>query len=480
MDELDLRAWIQKMDKFEPLKLIKGAHWDLEIGAISKMVQYKARQEFPRSFPALMFDEIPDYPAGFRVLVDPLDSLKRLSFSLGYPLDLTPIQFVKTWRENTKDLVPLPPKIVKSGPVLENVDDGDQVDLWKFPTPKWHELDGGRYIGTGCVFITRDPDEGWVNLGTYRAMVHDEKSLGIWIAPGQHGRVHLEKCFQRGQPCKMAISVGHHPLITMAGSLKIPWGGGEYDFLGGLLGQPVEVIEGEYTGLPIPASAELVIEGECLPGDTKVEGPFGEWTGYYGRSPSLEPVLRVHSVKYRNKPIMLGNPPVKGGRLCTHFIWPAYIWDELEKAGVPDVRGVWCNEHAGSHLIIVVAIKQRYPGHARQAGLLATGCQSGARLGRLVIVVDEDIDPSNTSDVIWALGTRCDPERSIEIIRRCWTSPIDPAIRHTDSVYNSRAIIDACKPYEWKNEFPKVVEIGPELKRTIEEKWAKELQDILE
>jgi 4-hydroxy-3-polyprenylbenzoate decarboxylase len=211
-----------------------------------------------------------------------------------------------------------------------------------------------------------------------------------------------------------------------------------------------------------------------------VEGPFGEWTGYYGRSPSLEPVLRVHSVKHRNKPIMLGNPPVKGGRLCTHFIWPTYIWDELEKAGVPDVRGVWCNEHAGSHLIIIVAIKQRYPGHARQAGLLATGCQSGARLGRLVIVVDEDIDPSNTSDVIWALGTRCDPERSIEIIRRCWTSPIDPAIHRTDSVYNSRAIIDACKPYEWKDEFPKVVEIGPELKRTIEEKWAKELQDILE
>ena len=106
----------------------------------------------------------------------------------------------------------------------------------------------------------------------------------------------------------------------------------------------------------------------------------------------------------------------------------ALIWQELEAAGVPDVRGVWLTEAGGGRLIIVVSIKQRYPGHARQAGMIAGFCHAGAYLGRYVIVVDDDIDVTNTGDVLWAVATRSNPEVDIEIIRRCWSGPLDPVI----------------------------------------------------
>ena len=479
MSQQDLRTWLEALDEMEPVKLFKGAHWDLEVGAITKFFQFKAREVFPRSIPAVLFDQIEGYPAGYRVLANALDSLKRLAFTLGLPTDLKPMEFVRLWRERSKELVPLKPEVVKDGPVLENVDVGKKVNMLKFPTPKWHELDGGRYIGTGSVTITRDPDEGWVNLGTYRVQIHDEKNLGFWISPGQHGRIHREKYFSRGQPCKVAISFGHHPLYLLAGTSKLPWGFSEYEFVGALRKEPVKVILGEFTGLPIPADAELVIEGESSPGETRTEGPFGEWTGYYGSSARPEPVIKVKSVMYRNNPIIMGAPPVRGSQMFNTFLGPAAIWEELEKAGVPDVRGVWCNEAAGGHLIIIVSIKQRYPGHARQAALLATSCSAGARHGRYVIVVDEDIDPSNSTDLLWALATRSDPERSIEIFRRCWSTSLDTAIPREEWGHNSRAIIDACRPYEWMADFPKVVEVSQEVRERTWKKWEKELKPIL-
>jgi UbiD family decarboxylase len=148
----------------------------------------------------------------------------------------------------------------------------------------------------------------------------------------------------------------------------------------------------------------------------------------------------------------------------------------LVKAGIPDIRGVWAHEVGGSRLFIAVSIKQRYLGHARQAGFVASQCQTGAYLGRYVVVVDEDIDPSDLQEVIWAMCTRSDPASDIEMIRRAWSSEADPLVRKGSPPCNSRAIIDACRPYEWLDEFPPVVETSPDLLRAIKTKWA----DVLE
>lgn len=460
-----LRTWLKQVDALGELRTIEGANWDLEIGGVADLVTERG------SSPAVLFDSIKGYPKGHRVLVNSLGSTKRLGLSLGMPQNLSSLEFVTEWRRRSKELNNIPPTVVTNGPVLENIRRGKDVDILSFPTPRWFELDGGRYIGTGSVNITHDAEEGWTNLGTARVMIHDENTVGFYIAPGRHGRIHRDKAFLRGEPFKVAISVGHDPLIFLAGALEVPYGVCEYDFIGGIRGKPVEVIEGEFTGLPIPASAEIVLEGECIQGNEKTEGPFGEWTGYYGSSARPEPIVKIHSMMFRNNPIILGytrkwRAPLKA----------ALVWDDLEAAGVPDIRGVWYHEAAGAaYLFLVVSLKQRYPGHARQAALVATQCHAAAYLGRYTVVVDDDIDPTNLDEVMWAICTRSDPEKDIEILRRCWSGPLDPIIPRDKKGLNSRAIIDATRPFEWLDSFPPVSRSSRELRARVLEKWGDKL-----
>jgi 4-hydroxy-3-polyprenylbenzoate decarboxylase len=472
MEYRDLRDWIRKVEELGELKTLKKCDWNLEIGAITELVAHRD------DGPAVLFDEIKDYPKGYRVLSNSLSSRKRLALTLDLPEGETKMDFVRAWRERYKKIKPIPPKFVKKSPLFENVYKDKDVDLLKFPTPKWHDLDGGRYIGTGSIDITRDPDEGWVNWGTYRVMIHDKDSVGFYISPGKHGRIQREKYISSGKPCKIAMSFGHDPLVFLAGSIEVPYAVPEYEFIGGVRGEPMELIEGEYSGLPIPANAEIVVEGDVVFDQTKVEGPFGEWTGYYGSAERPEPFVRIKRLYHRNDPIILGSPP---GRPPVELGWyrsylrSALIWDEMEKAGVPDVKGVWLTVSGGSRLVIVVSIKQRYPGHAKQAAVVASQCHAGAYLGRYVIVVDDDIDPSNTDDVIWAMSSRSDPDTDIDIIRRCWSGPLDPIIQPGKKGFNSRAIIDACRPFEWMKDFPPVAESSKEVLDATAKKWGKVL-----
>ncbi len=147
------------------------------------------------------------------------------------------------------------------------------------------------------------------------------------------------------------------------------------------------------------------------------------------------------------------------------------IFSEMVRAGIPDLKGVWLDSVGGRELIIV-SIKQRYAGHARQAGLMACQSAVGAYMGRYVIVVDEDVDPTDINQVLWAMCTRSDPEKDIEVLRRCWSSPLDPMILKPASAFlNSRAIIDACKPFEWLDEFPREIAISPELENRVRQRW---------
>jgi 4-hydroxy-3-polyprenylbenzoate decarboxylase len=311
-------------------------------------------------------------------------------------------------------------------------------------------------------------------------MVHDRNTLGFFISPGKQGRIMREKYFARGQSCKLAVSFGHDPLLYLAGGMEVPYGVSEYEWVGGLQGHPVQVIKGEYTGLPIPARSEIVVECEAVPGENHDEGPFGEWTGYYASNMRPEPTMKVKRLYHRNNPILLGAPPTRPPCEFNYmrcFMRSALIWQELEKAGVPDVTGVWCHEAGGSRLLNIVSIKQRYPGHARQAGMVAAYCHAGAYLGRYTIVVDDDIDVTNTNDVLWAISTRSNPEIDIEIIRRSWSGSLDPIIPMAQRGLSSRAIIDACRPYEWLKDFPPVAESSPEVRRAAQEKWGKILDE---
>jgi 4-hydroxy-3-polyprenylbenzoate decarboxylase len=216
--------------------------------------------------------------------------------------------------------------------------------------------------------------------------------------------------------------------------------------------------------------------------DSRAEGPFGEWPGYYGSNTRPEPVLRIEAIYHRNDPIMTGAPPAKPTYPGVHggiVAASAAIWDALEAAGVPEVKGVWKLKGGGSRFITVVAIDQQHPGHAKMAGLVATGCGPAAYLGRLTIVVDDDIDITSPTEVLWAISTRWDPKTMTDIIDDCWTGHIDPVLdperREAHDIRNSRAIIYAVRPYHWRDEFPEVNQVERSYAEQVRAKWSGKL-----
>jgi 4-hydroxy-3-polyprenylbenzoate decarboxylase len=367
------------------------------------------------------------------------------------------------------------PNEVPWSPVYENVVDGPDANLLRFPSPLWHEHDGGRYLGTGCIVLTCDPTTRVVNGGAYRMQIRENGAITVNPVPGKHGDQHFKKWFAREGRAPVAVSFGHDPLLLMVAGTEVPTGMSELSYAGAMIGRSLDVVRGEITGLPIPASSEIAIEGWVYPDRLLPEGPYGEWTGYYSGSEFPIPQVDVARLYFRNDPILLGSPPGRPPHDYSYMrtvVKSAMIHDTLVKAGIPDVRGVWAHECGGGRLLLAVSIKQGYCGHSRQAGFVTAQCQPAAYMNRYVIVVDDDIDPTNLEEVMWAVCTRTDPAEDIEIMRKSWGSKADPMLRDQRRPYNTRAIIDACKPYDWIDEFPPVAQASTELLSATRAKWA--------
>jgi len=473
---LDLRAWLAEARELGELSDVRGADWRLEIGAISEL---NVKGVTP---PALLFDEIEGYPQGFRVLTCTTSSPARLSSLLRLGVEREHHALVQKLRGKPKgwqaDAPNFDPVEIDTGAVFENAQRDGAVDIDIFPSPLWHEQDGGRYIGTGCCVVTKDLDSDWVNVGTYRVQAFDRNHVGLDMVPGKHGAIQYDKFMQAGKPFPVAIVCGCDPLGYLISGIEIPFGMCEYNYIGAILGEPVAVVRGEVTGLPIPAAAEIVLEGWAHPGDMRAEGPFGEFHGYYpGGRDHQAPVVTIERVYYRNDPILLGSPPAKPPNDYSYskaVMRSALLLDALAAAGVPDVQAVWAHEIGGARMFNVVAIKQRYAGHAKQAGHILSQCGVAAYMSRYSIVVDADIDPSNLQEVMWAVATRTDPIADIDIIQRGVGSKNDPmfvAYRY-DAPLSSKAVIDACRPFDHLHEFPAVAEASRELEQQVSAKWA--------
>ncbi len=466
----DLRHFVSKVDEIGQLKVVQGASCELEIGAITEVAAFK------KSCPAVLFDSIKGFSKGFRVLTNFVANRQRERMVFGVSNDLTDPEAVLYWKNHLKEFAPVEPKEVKDGPIKENIMVGDDVDLTRFPWPKWHQRDGGPYI-CATSSVTRDPESGYVNVGSYRYMLLGKNKIVAHIGSGHHGDVIRKKYWAKGQPCPVAISLGQDPTILIAAGTNATWGVSEYGYAGWIRGAPVEVTKGRVTDLPIPASAEVVLEGEMLPPSAglDIEGPFGEFSGYYGGGARPAPITIIKSILYRNEPIILGAPPFLGTSRDVLTSRGILVWSELEALGIPDVRAV--NYSWG---MCIISLKQSYPGHAMRAAHGALGGTAGYH-GRFVIVVDEDIDPYNLEQVLWAIATRCDPETSVDIARRIWSYKIDPRLpkhkKEAADYTGSVAIIDACRPYHWIDEFPATTQISEELLRETQAKWGKDLGD---
>ena len=473
MSKFDLRRWLKAALDLGQVESIHGADAVFEIGAASQL-NYKRKS--PK---ALVFDEIVGYRPGYRVLTGSVSNPKLLGLTLDMGPDMDDLRLVEALRGRPQQWVKasadFPALEVSDGPVFENVTKKADINFLDFPSPIWHELDGGPYIGTGCAVITCDPDSGAINLGAYRMQVQDEgSSVSINAESGKHGFQHIQKWFQKEGRAPVAASLGQHPVFLVAAGTEVPAGVSELDYVGAIMGERVPFVRGPETGLPIPAESELAFEGWLYPDRRRPEGPFGEWTGYY--SGDVAPVLtaEVTGLFHRNDPINLGAPPGKPPHDYSYMrsvMKSAMATDALIGMGLPGVIGVWCHEVGGGRSIIAVAIEQRFAGHSRQAGYLAAQHPVTAYMNRFVVVVDHDINPRDLDQVMWAMSTRCDPERDIEIMRYSWGSRVDPLGLSGQAAYNTRALIDACRPFERLEDFPAVAESSAEVLERVAKKW---------
>ena len=469
----DLREWLDYARRLGEVRDVAGASWQEDIGLAAEAV---LRAE---NGPCVVFDEIPGCAKGFRVLLNVFAGTRR-NMTMGFPDHLNKWELSQAYREAyLKEPRIVPHEIVAYGPVLENVMMGEDVDVEKFPAPVWHEKDGGRYIGTGTYSITRDPEENWLNAGAYRAQVHDKKSVGILMAAGHHGYIHREKYFARGERMPVVMVLGGDPMAFFYGGIEAPYGVFELDIVGGLRGRPVKMVKGRVTGLPFPANAEIVLEGFVEPDKRHIEGPFGEWTGHYAGGATMVHVLDVKAIYHRNDPILLGVPPMGAGpdemARYRSVLRSATIMQYLANAGVPDVKQVWCHEVGGARMFHAISIKQRYPGHATQAGHVAAQCGASAYASKYIVVVDDDIDVTDLDNLLWAMITRTDPKESIQFISNSWDSPADPRLtpekRAQRDMTHSVAIIDACRPFHWRDKFPPTNAPSPEVAKKAREKF---------
>lgn len=473
----DMREFMDRLHQEDDLLHVKGASWEEEIGGITELMTEE-------NGPGLLFDEIPGYPAGFRVASNLFTTAGRTALAVG--LDPDAPDLARQWQEMMGKLEPVPVEALNDAPVFENKMVGDEVDLFRFPVPKWHELDGGRYIGTGVCVINKDAKTGVVNAGAYRVSVVDPRTCSIFIEPGKHGYKNAQEYWERGENCPVVLSVGQDPVLTSLAGPTIfhtPRDISEFEVAGYIRKAPYQVVYGEHTGLPIPAYGEIAIEGYIPPPSQRLEpeGPFGEWTGYYahGRQPEL--VVEVVAVYYRNDPIIFGLPPERpvGCNYMPNFGIDDFDYAErLAKAGIPGIGRV---VHVGRPNFRAVSIKQMYAGHVEDVIKVVEPGGDQYCGHNIWILVDDDIDVDNQNELIWALASRLAPERGVTVIPGTGVWQLDPLIppnersrpdkdgRRPYTAHN--LVLNACRPYEWIDEFPPVAVNSAELRNRIREKW---------
>jgi 4-hydroxy-3-polyprenylbenzoate decarboxylase len=466
-----LGDWLRVVESVGELKRIKAkVDWDLEMSTIAYLAGKKV------GGPALLFEAIKDHPGG-RLLFNPFgSSLNRVAISIREEPGRAPLELVRVLGEKMKRRIA--PVTIKAAdaPVNENVETGAAVDVTKFPAPKMWPLDGGRYLGTGDSVITMNPEDGRMNLGTYRQMVQGPKHVGFYASPGKDATLDRSRWWAQGKPAPVAAAYGIDPLLFLASATSFPKDVSEYEYAGGINGAPIEVFKSDVTGLTLPAHAEIIIEGFSYPDKTAPEGPFGEFTGYYGRPGGPTPCIEIKAIRYRSNPIVTSALMADGWSNECGLMWgmakAARVWADLNAMGVPGICGVWSPPEAAGWGMTVVSLKQQYAGHAAQVGALAAQCMGGAYFTKYVVVVDDDVDPTSLGEVVWAMTTRSRPAQSIDILRETWSTYLDPSQNPPEiRPWGSKCIINACKEYKYIKSFSRRNLLKQEVYESVCARW---------
>ncbi|QDK67826.1 UbiD family decarboxylase [Bacillus halotolerans] len=395
--------------------------------------------------PALLFNNIYGYNNA-QIAMNVIGSWPNHAMMLGLPKD-TPVkeqffEFAKRYEQ-----FPMPVKREETAPFHENeiTEDINLFDI--LPLFRINQGDGGYYLDKACV-ISRDledPDNfGKQNVGIYRMQVKGKDRLGIQPVPQHDIAIHLRQAEERGINLPVTIALGCEPVITTAASTPLLYDQSEYEMAGAIQGEPYRIVKSKLSDLDIPWGAEVVLEGEIITGEREYEGPFGEFTGHYSGGRSM-PIIKINRVYHRNNPIFehlyLGMPWTE----CDYMIGIntcVPLYQQLKEAYPNEIVAV--NAMYTHGLIAIVSTKNRYGGFAKAVGMRALTTPHGLGYCKMVIVVDEDVDPFNLPQVMWALSTKMHPKHDAVIIPDLSVLPLDPG--SNPSGITHKMILDATTP----------------------------------
>lgn len=467
----DFRDFLDTLDKEGQLLTIEDeVRPEPDLGSAGRAISNVSDKS-----PALLFTNINGYQDA-RIAMNVIGSWPNHALMMGLPKN-TPVkeqffEFARRW-EN----FPVPVRREASAPFQEVVIDGN-VNLFDIlPLFRLNQYDGGFYIDKACV-ISRDPSDpehfGKQNVGIYRIQVKGKDHLGIQPVPQHDIAVHLRHAEERGENLPVALAIGCEPVITTMAAAPIAYDASEYEMAGALQGEPYPVFTLPGTNLDVPWGAEIVLEGEILAGTREFEGPFGEFTGHYSGGRSM-PVIRIKRVYHRKNPIFehlyIGMPWTEtdymvGINTCVP------IYKQLKDLFPDEIVAV--NAMYTHGLVCIVSTKKRYGGFAKAVGMSAMTTRHGLGYCKLVIVVDETVDPFNLPQVMWALSTKMHPAHDVIIVPDMSVLPLDPGSNPAGITH--KMILDATTPVapETRGHYSQPLDAP-----VATEKWEKIFQNLL-
>jgi 4-hydroxy-3-polyprenylbenzoate decarboxylase/2,5-furandicarboxylate decarboxylase 1 len=389
--------------------------------------------------PALWFDNV----SGFSMPV--VGGLYAVRRRLLWGLETSETEWREKFRRGLNDRIA--PRLIKTGPCKEVILTGRDVDLGKFPICIHNRKDAGPYITVGLGFV-RHPQYG-NNVSISRIQVLDSQTAAIRAV--QQLGVYVSDAEKRGEPLQLAVTIGNDPYVTVCSQVYLPVYEDELGVAGGWMGEPVELVQCETIDVAVPATSEIVLEGEILPGDRHLEGPFGEFPGYY-QGIARQPIFRIKAITHRRDPIyltVLTGRPVTENHILAQVPTEGMLYERVRQI-CPSVRDV-CLTNGGAMMHAVISMRPTYSTQARDVILAAL---SVARL-KLVMVVDDDIDVRNPDQVEWAIATRFQADRDLIVIPRqrgMFLDPSTPALAVTAIMG-----IDATRPFG--EEFAEVADV---------------------
>jgi 2,5-furandicarboxylate decarboxylase 1 len=451
----DLRSFVAAYREADPSEVVTIREpVTIEHDVMALVLEYERR----RRWPILLFERVVGHD--IPIIANVVASRRALAFALG----VGERELAAEYARRIKD--PIKPVVLADAPFRERVLTGDALDLRALPIPLYFPGDAGRYLTAGML-VARDPETGVETEGYHRFQLKGKDRMGVSLHSRRRMFEYQRRAEARGEALPCAVVLGLHPLLSMGSLAYPPPDVGKFEVVGGLFGEPLEVAPCATIDLSVPAAAEIVIEGEILPGVREPEGPFGEFTGYFSRR-STEHVFAARAASMRARPWFQS---IGSGRAGDHIttlglVREAEIMNAVSRV-VPNVTAVHVPLSGTSSFTAYVAIRQSRPGEAKHVIPIVLGVDHYLKF---VIVVDDDIDVFDESDVLWAVATRMQADRDLVTIAGSLGAMLDPSA--DDRGVTAKLGIDATRPFG--REFPQKLVMPPEKMA-----WARALVDRL-